>query len=354
MEKSKPEKTKQAAVKPAEPRYPLKKNAWLVIKFAVVCFLLPAASACIALLAFGGLVRDLQVGKMGLTASLLFMLAGLLFGLGASVFFFFRAYKYGTFPGYFSAVNSKRFKREMLKLIEGANVKYTAVSKGKYDDAEKEIRRHLQLSARSMREYKKFYLSNDSTAKLEAVTYNEALKMGEALSAEKFSYADFLAAVKKTHFCINELFIGAKAKAYKGDGDYVFISYSHRNSKVVGNVIQRLQEAKINVWFDEGITEGDDWMDHLARKIDNCSHFVMFQTPAYTKSANCNVEIKRALKTNRTVIRVILEESKLADGVEMYLDAIQAIDCRAGVDEGKLNRLIEILKKDLKKETKEG
>ena len=324
--------------------YPLKPGARYLIEYLAVGYLLPAVLLCLAFLSLGGLIRDLRVGGLSFAGSKALMFAGLFVCLGAAAYFFFYAYKYGSPDGYFNAANSRRFKKEMLRLIAAAVGGYKSAAAGKYDEAEKEILRYLQLCADILRKYKKFYLSDMSAAKLEAVTYNETLKMNEVLSAEKFSYGDFLAAVKKVHFCLEERFTGEKAKAYKGEGDYAFISYSHRNSKAVLGVIKRLHEAAINVWFDEGITEGEDWMDHIARKIDGCSRFVMFQTPAYAKSINCNVEIKRALKTNRTVIRVILEESKLAEGVEMYLDAIQAIDCRAGISEEKISRIIELLK----------
>ena len=324
--------------------YPLKKGARYLIEYICIGYLLPAAFVCLAVLAFGGLVRDMRIGGLGFGGSKALMIIGMLACLGAAAYLFFYAYKYGSPEGYFYAANSRRFKKEMKRLVGVSVSGYKAASEGQYDDAEKEILRYLQLCADRLRKFKKFYLSNDSAAKLETVTYNETLKMTELLSAEKFSYGEFLAAVKKVHFCLEERFGGEKAKAYKGEGDYIFISYSHRNSKAVLNVIKRLHEAKINVWFDEGITEGDDWMDHIARRIDGCSRFLMFQTPAYAKSVNCNVEIKRALKTNRTVIRVILEESKLAEGVEMYLDAIQAIDCRQGITEDKISRIIELLR----------
>ena len=359
-ERDKPTEEKPAEQKKAAGRYPLRKNAVLKLQYAALGFLLPAVFLCLALLCLFALVRDLKIGGLGFAGSEILMVFGMFVGLAVAGYFFFLAYQYGTFTGFYYARNSRRFKNEMLKLLSNAVKKYRAASDGNYDDAEKDILRYLQFCITAMRGYKKLHKSNPTLTKLEIVTYNETLKMSAVLDAEGFSHADFLAAVKKVHFCIEERFAGVSAKAYKGEGNYAFISYSHRNSKPVLEVIKRLQETKLNVWFDEGITEGDDWMDHIAKKIDNCSHFVMFQTPAYAKSVNCNVEIKRALKTNRTIIRVILEESKLAEGVEMYLDAIQAIDCRAGVDENKLVKLISLLQPpkvvekppEVKKETK--
>ena len=359
----KEEPVKKVKEKKTAPRYPLKRGIKVMLQYAGFCFLLPAAFMCAALLCAFSLFRNMKIGALTFGGSTWLLAVGMVALLAAAAFFFMRAYKYGTFSAYYFAVNSRRFKREMKRLLSNAVKKYTKISEGKYDESERDITRYLQFCLGSIHSFKKFRQSNGTLAKLENVTYKEACKMSEVLEVPRgedaagefvFPYQEFLAAVKKVYFCIEERFAGVSAKAYKGEGSYAFISYSHRNSKVVLDVIKRLQEAKLNVWFDEGITEGDDWMDHIARKIDTCSHFVMFQSHAYAKSINCNVEIKRALKTNRTIIRVILEASKMAEGVEMYLDAIQAIDCRAGVDEGKLVKLIELLQpvKPAEKEVK--
>ena len=343
------EEKKSAAGKPG---FPLKRGVRWLLQYLAIGYLLPAGLLCLAFLAFGGLVRDLKIGSLTFGGSAGLMVVGMLVCLAAAVYFFFYAFQYGSPAGYFSAQNSKKFKTEMKRLIAEAVNGYKAVLESKYDEAEKDILRNLQLCCGILRKYRKYYLANDAHARLEIVAHNEALKMLAVLNADSFFHADFLAAVRKVHFCLEERFTGEKAKAYTGAGEYTFISYSHRNSKAVLGVIKRLHEAKLNVWFDEGITEGEDWMDHIARKIDGCSRFLMFQTPAYAKSINCNVEIKRALKTNRTIIRVILEDSKLADGVEMYLDAIQGIDCRQGISEEKIVRIIGLLKSEEKKEEK--
>ena len=335
------ERPEQRKKVPAQ--YPLKNGTRYKLLYLLYFGLLPAVPLCIALLSIGALIRDLDVLGMGQGASIVFKIIGVAAGLCSAALLIYEGFRYGDASAYFTALNSRRFKHVVGRLLQEALSQYHAKSDGGYNETEKEISRQFSLCGEELSKYKKFHQISRAQSKLEAVTYSETLAMLSVFDTEPLDYGKLLIHVKKVQFCIGELLTGSVARAYKGDEGYAFISYSHRNTKTVLGVINRLQEARINVWFDEGITEGEDWMDYLAKKIDNCSHFVMFQTPAYAQSANCNVEIKRALKSKKTIIRIILEESKLADGVEMYLDALQAIDCRDGVEK-KMEKIIGLLK----------
>jgi len=334
-------KTKQKAA------YPLADGKWIKAQFIMLYLLLPALLLCLGLLAVFGLVYDVQVGKLDDAGSIALLVISAAVCLSSAACLLFYTHRYGTFKGYYYAACSKRFKRETARMLAEAGSLYGSISEVKYNGADKEISRHLRTSMDSLAAYKKYYLANGAAMKLEAVTYAEAAKLRPLLVPEGFSHDSFLVQVKKVHFLVEERFAGTVAKAYRGEENYAFISYSHRDTKEVLNAIAKMQEAKINVWFDEGITEGADWMNHIAEKVDGCAAFVLFQTPSYVKSVNCNVEIKRALKDNKKIIRVILADSKFDPGVEMYLDAIQGIDCRGGLDK-KMEKLIAIVAEGLK------
>jgi len=134
---------------------------------------------------------------------------------------------------------------------------------------------------------------------------------------------------------------GGCPKAYKGGGAYAFASYAPRDNKTVSQTICQLQAAGINVWFDEE-KAGDDRMDRLAHKIDGCTVFIMFQSRSFMRSADCLGEISRAVKGNKSIIRIILHDCELPAGLRVYLDAIQAIDYRFGM-QNKLQKLITLL-----------
>jgi hypothetical protein len=41
--------------------------------------------------------------------------------------------------------------------------------------------------------------------------------------------------------------------AYKGDGDYVFVCYSHSDISTVYDDLTALRSRGLNIWYDEGI-----------------------------------------------------------------------------------------------------
>ena len=47
-------------------------------------------------------------------------------------------------------------------------------------------------------------------------------------------------------------------RPYEGKRPYVFISYSHRDSETVLNLLSVLNERKLRLWYDEGIPAGSD------------------------------------------------------------------------------------------------
>ena len=89
------------------------------------------------------------------------------------------------------------------------------------------------------------------------------------------------------------------APAYDGDGPYLFVSYAHADSDRVYRELVFLQQAGINVWYDEGITPGSRWSDELANAIDHADLFLVFLTEAAVKSENCLNEIDFALRRRR-------------------------------------------------------
>ena len=45
---------------------------------------------------------------------------------------------------------------------------------------------------------------------------------------------------------------------YRGDSPYIFISYSHKDSDVVFDIIGQLQMKQYRIWYDEGIDPGTE------------------------------------------------------------------------------------------------
>lgn len=113
--------------------------------------------------------------------------------------------------------------------------------------------------------------------------------------------------------------------AYKGDSNYIFVSYSHADTKLVYPQLERLKRLGYQVWYDEGVSPGSRWSDELAERINNCSLFLVLITPGVLKSPHCHDELNFVLDTNKPVVAMHLLETELPPGLKLRLGARQAI-----------------------------
>ena len=113
--------------------------------------------------------------------------------------------------------------------------------------------------------------------------------------------------------------------AYKGDKPYIFVSYAHRNSKVIFRHITRLRDEGFRIWYDEGIDPGTDWSDEIANALANAASFLVFVSPEMVESHNVKKEIVFALSKKKHMIAVHIAETILPAGLEMQLSNIQAL-----------------------------
>ena len=113
--------------------------------------------------------------------------------------------------------------------------------------------------------------------------------------------------------------------AYQGSDPYIFVCYAHDDSGVVYPEIEWLHESGINVWYDEGITPGEEWNEELGRAIDGAAHVVFFVTPAAAASRHCRDEIQFAISHKRATLAVHLVPTELPLGLDLSLGARQAI-----------------------------
>lgn len=129
---------------------------------------------------------------------------------------------------------------------------------------------------------------------------------------------------------------------YKGQKPYIFISYSHKDSDIVFEIIKRLQSSKYRVWYDEGIDSGTEWDENIASHIDDCGYFVAFISNNYLVSSNCKDELNYARDLEKPKLLVYLEDVLLPGGMRMRLSRIQAIHkYKYSTDERFFQKLLE-------------
>lgn len=113
--------------------------------------------------------------------------------------------------------------------------------------------------------------------------------------------------------------------AYRGTEPYVFVSYAHLDQESVFAEIKRFNEAGFHVWYDEGISPGNEWTDEIADALDGCSLFVVMITPTSAPRKNVLNEINFALDENKPFLAIHLEETEIKRGLKLRIGSNQAI-----------------------------
>lgn len=126
---------------------------------------------------------------------------------------------------------------------------------------------------------------------------------------------DLLTVNKKVHI----------QKPYRGIEPYIFISYSHMDSKNVFDLINNLHLAGYRVWYDEGIDPGTEWDENIAVHVEKCGYFIALISENYLASSNCKDELNYARELEKPRLLIFLEDVQLPGGMRMRLSRLQAI-----------------------------
>ncbi|MBQ9015854.1 MAG: TIR domain-containing protein [Firmicutes bacterium] len=119
--------------------------------------------------------------------------------------------------------------------------------------------------------------------------------------------------------------IKCSAEVYEGSEAYIFISYSHQDQELVYPYIERLNRDGYRIWYDEGITPGDEWPENIAMHLERCSVFIAFITEASANSHNCRNEINYAVQREKSFVSLFLDDAALSRGMELILSSVQGI-----------------------------
>lgn len=114
-------------------------------------------------------------------------------------------------------------------------------------------------------------------------------------------------------------------KAYSGDEPYIYVSYAHKDADKVFPEIKRFNNQGYNIWFDEGIISGNEWVEVIEKALSNCSLFVVFISNNSIESINVRNEISVAIRMNKPIIPIYIEDTDLKYGLALSLSNIQSI-----------------------------
>ena len=90
--------------------------------------------------------------------------------------------------------------------------------------------------------------------------------------------------------------------------DYFFVSYSHKDYRLVYTDIINLQYHKLNTWYDRGIPGGKSWKDIANKYMSpiNCAGVLFYISENALLSQAVIDEIEYALKLHKTIICINL------------------------------------------------
>lgn len=113
--------------------------------------------------------------------------------------------------------------------------------------------------------------------------------------------------------------------AYDGDEPYVFVCYSHDDAEVVYQELTWLRDHGINIWYDEGITPGEEFPERLGSAILGASLVLFYVSPRSVRSRHCRNEVFFSLDRDTPVLAVHLERTELPPGLALSTGTAQAI-----------------------------
>ncbi len=102
------------------------------------------------------------------------------------------------------------------------------------------------------------------------------------------------------------------AVSVEGEGNYVFISYSHRDYKKVYHDLASFlynSETRVRFWYDEGLPAGQNWLEAAKARITDphCVGAIFYLSESFLKSPSVMEEIRMIKSTGKPYATVALE-----------------------------------------------
>lgn len=87
---------------------------------------------------------------------------------------------------------------------------------------------------------------------------------------------------------------------------YLFLSYARKDTEFVQALISDLRELGNTVWFDEEVSPGQAWWDHILEQIRACDGFVYALSRATLASLSCERESSYAVALGKPILPIWL------------------------------------------------
>ena len=113
--------------------------------------------------------------------------------------------------------------------------------------------------------------------------------------------------------------------AYEGNRPFIFVSYAHKDSREVFDLIEKLAARGYRIWYDEGIEPGSEWPENIANHLLRAEMVLAMITNDSMDSVNCRREINYAMSKGKPLLSVVLEKTEIPAGMELQLSSQQSV-----------------------------
>lgn len=121
----------------------------------------------------------------------------------------------------------------------------------------------------------------------------------------------------------------------------MFVCYAHADSETVYPELDWIHQQDIDVWYDEGISAGSNWLARIGDSLADASQVLFYISRHSLESDHCNREINYALSMGKSIIPVYLDDVELTSDLKVGLNRIQAL--RRDLDENYKQHLLQAL-----------
>ncbi len=117
-----------------------------------------------------------------------------------------------------------------------------------------------------------------------------------------------------------------RAIPYEGNEPYIFFSYCHKDADRVYPMLEQMVQDGHRIWYDDGNHAGDDWVENIAQHLNGCTVCAAMLSANSEMSHNCKNEMNFAVKCQKKIVPVMLEQFAMTLGMKMQLGLIHYLN----------------------------
>ena len=117
---------------------------------------------------------------------------------------------------------------------------------------------------------------------------------------------------------------------FDGVGDFLFVSYKREEFARVVLTLAQLTDVGYRVWWDAGISGGEEWERRLQERIAACRCVLVFLSEQAVASEHVRAEMQAARRLGKPIVPVRLDRRLEIPAIESVVGKLQLVDDSGG------------------------